>query len=74
MIGVTGAAMSSLSFGVSRSIPTLLLSRCIAGALSGNLAVVSSMISEMTDDTNQGKGELARLRMNGFQLNQLPLI
>lgn len=58
MIGVTGAAISSLLFGFSHSLSALLLSRCIAGALSGNYAVVSSMISEMTDETNQGKGDL----------------
>ena len=33
-----------------------LISRSLAGMLSGNMAVVSSMLSEMTDSTNQGKG------------------
>jgi hypothetical protein len=35
----------------------MLLARGIAGALSGNAAVISSMIGEMTDETNQGMGE-----------------
>jgi len=57
MIGVTGAAISATLFGFSRSLPALVLSRSFAGALSGNSAVVSAMLSEMTDETNQGKGE-----------------
>lgn len=59
MLGVAGAAISSGLFGLSRSLPALLVARCLAGGLSGNSAVVSSMLSEMTDETNQGKGKLA---------------
>lgn len=57
MIGVTGAALGSTSFGFSRSLPAMLFARSIAGGLSGNMAVMSTMLSEMTDETNQGKGE-----------------
>ena len=56
-MGVTGAALSATLFGFSRSLPALLVSRCLAGGLSGNSAVVSSMLTEMTDETNQAKGE-----------------
>ncbi|KAF8299928.1 MFS general substrate transporter [Clavulina sp. PMI_390] len=55
MIGVSGAALSAACFGFSTSLPMMVISRSIAGALSGNVAVVSSMLSEMTDETNQGK-------------------
>ncbi|KAF8310792.1 MFS general substrate transporter [Clavulina sp. PMI_390] len=55
MIGVSGAALSAACFGFSQSLPAMLISRSIAGALSGNVAVVSSMVSEMTDETNQGQ-------------------
>ncbi|KAF8299924.1 MFS general substrate transporter [Clavulina sp. PMI_390] len=54
MIGVSGAALSAACFGFSSSLPAMLISRSIAGALSGNAAVVNSMVSEMTDETNQG--------------------
>jgi MFS family permease len=57
MIGVTGAALSSACFGFSRSLPAMLFARSIAGGLSGNVAVVSTVLSEITDETNQGKGE-----------------
>jgi MFS family permease len=56
-MGVAGAALSSTCFGFSRSLPAMLFARSLAGGLSGNVAVVSSMLSEITDETNQGKGE-----------------
>ncbi|KAF8299932.1 MFS general substrate transporter [Clavulina sp. PMI_390] len=54
MIGVSGAAISAACFGFSRSLWAMLLSRSIAGALTGNIAVINSMVSDMTDETNQG--------------------
>ncbi|KAF8299925.1 MFS general substrate transporter [Clavulina sp. PMI_390] len=54
MMGVSGAALSAFCFGFSTSLPGMLISRSMAGALSGNVAVVNSMVSEMTDDSNQG--------------------
>jgi hypothetical protein len=36
----------------------MLLTRCMAGCLSGNVAVVKASLGEMTDSTNQGVGEL----------------
>ena len=57
MMGVAGAALSSACFGFSRSLTAMLFARSLAGGLSGNVAVVSSMLSEITDETNQGQGE-----------------
>ncbi|KAF8324456.1 major facilitator superfamily domain-containing protein [Cantharellus anzutake] len=54
-VGLIGVAISSYFFGLSTSLTTALISRSIGGVLSGNAVVVSSMISEMTDSTNQGK-------------------
>ncbi|KAF8299921.1 MFS general substrate transporter [Clavulina sp. PMI_390] len=54
ILGVSGAALSAACFGLSSSLPAMLISRSIAGGLSGNAAVVTSMVSEMTDETNQG--------------------
>lgn len=57
MMGVAGAALSSICFGLSRSLLAMIFARVLAGALSGNVAIVSTMLSEMTDETNQGKGK-----------------
>lgn len=57
MLGVSGVMISSASFGFSRSLPVMLISRSVAGALSGNVAVANSLLSEITDETNQGKGK-----------------
>jgi len=51
-MGTVGAAFSYACFGFSHS---LLFARFIAGGLSGNAAVVGTMIGEIADETNQGK-------------------
>ncbi|KAG8891293.1 hypothetical protein FRB99_003685, partial [Tulasnella sp. 403] len=53
--GLSGVAIASFCFGLSTSFWQLLLSRAIAGALSGNVAVIQSIIGEITDETNQGR-------------------
>lgn len=70
MIGLTGATLSAACFGFSRSLSTMLIARALAGGLSGNVAVVSSMLSEMTDETNQGMGTLCSIqaRLGGFAI------
>lgn len=35
LLGTLGVAISSMCFGVSRTFPLLLLSRCLSGALGG---------------------------------------
>ncbi|TDL24543.1 MFS general substrate transporter [Rickenella mellea] len=54
-LGLAGVALSSTSFGFSKSLPWAVFSRSIAGALSGNAAMVTSVISEITDETNQAQ-------------------
>jgi MFS family permease len=54
IIGLLGVALSSSLFGLSRSLVWAVISRSLAGALSGNVAVVQSVIGEITDETNQG--------------------
>lgn len=71
MIGVTGATLSSACFGFSESLGLMIFSRALAGALSGNVAVISSMLSEMTDETNQGKGKSVLEFSVGFGLSDL---
>lgn len=55
-MGLVGTMISAISFGLSTSLLGMLISRGLGGALTGNVAVVSSMLSEMTDETNQAKG------------------
>ncbi|KAG8919917.1 hypothetical protein FRC01_001039, partial [Tulasnella sp. 417] len=55
MYGLLGVACASLCFGLSKSFYQMLISRAMAGALSGNAAVVSSIIGEITDKTNQAQ-------------------
>ena len=52
LIGLSGLALSMLSFGLSWSFPTLVASRSLAGLLNGNVGVLKSILGEITDDTN----------------------
>ncbi|KAG6810468.1 hypothetical protein H0H92_011732 [Tricholoma furcatifolium] len=52
LVGLTGITVSSLSFGLSKTLWGLILSRCLCGALNGNVSVVKSMLSELTDTEN----------------------
>jgi len=53
--GLVGVMISVLSFGLSTSLSMMIISRCIAGAMNGNVAVVKSMLAEITDETNQAR-------------------
>ena len=52
LVGLFGLSLSMYSFGLSRSFPALVISRCLNGALNGNIGVIKSMIGELTDSTN----------------------
>ncbi|KAG8847042.1 hypothetical protein FRB96_001692 [Tulasnella sp. 330] len=53
--GLTGVALASLCFGLSTSFWQVLAFRAMAGGLTGNVAVIQSMIGEITDETNQAQ-------------------
>ncbi|KAG8985134.1 hypothetical protein FRB93_006086 [Tulasnella sp. JGI-2019a] len=53
--GLIGVCISSTCFGLATNLWHVLLFRAIAGLLSGNVAVLKSMIGEITDDTNQAR-------------------
>ncbi|EIM82631.1 MFS general substrate transporter [Stereum hirsutum FP-91666 SS1] len=55
LTGLTGVMISVTSFGLARSFTSMVLARCIAGAMNGNVAVIKSMLAEITDDTNQAR-------------------
>ena len=51
--GITGLAISVASFGMSKSLSAMVLSRCLGGALGGAWACSRIMVGEMTDRSNQ---------------------
>ncbi|GBE88221.1 MFS general substrate transporter [Sparassis crispa] len=52
MTGLTGLSLSMYCFGLSRTFWSLVVSRCLNGALNGNIGVLKSMVAEITDSTN----------------------
>ncbi|KAI0313630.1 MFS general substrate transporter [Amylostereum chailletii] len=52
-LGITGMAIGSLFFGLSRTLAGVMLARCLSGLFSGNVAVIHSVLGELTDSTNQ---------------------
>ncbi|KAH8915985.1 MFS general substrate transporter [Atractiella rhizophila] len=52
LTGLAGVTLSSLCFGLSTTFPALVASRALAGALNGNIAVLKSIIGEITDRSN----------------------
>lgn len=55
LLGLSGVALSTLLYGVARSFWWAVFARSLAGALSGNAAVVQSVVGEITDETNQAE-------------------
>ncbi|KAG1738420.1 MFS transporter [Suillus paluster] len=56
LTGLFGISLSMLCFGLSKTLLGLILSRCITGALNGNIGVIKSMLGELTDSTNMAQG------------------
>ncbi|CAE6413789.1 unnamed protein product [Rhizoctonia solani] len=52
--GLCGVIGSTTMFGLSKSFTTMLISRALSGALNGNVAIIKSVLGEITDETNQG--------------------
>ena len=46
--------MGMLIVGLSKSYTQAVIGRCIAGLLNGNIGVVKSFLTEITDDSNRG--------------------
>ncbi|CAE6362913.1 unnamed protein product [Rhizoctonia solani] len=53
LLGTFGVAISAALFGLSSSFTHMMAARMIAGLLSGYVAVLHSILGEITDDTNQ---------------------
>ncbi|KAF8269709.1 major facilitator superfamily domain-containing protein [Lactarius quietus] len=56
LCGLLGTIASSVLFGLSRSLPALVFSRCLHGIFGGNAGAMKSMMAELTDETNMARG------------------
>ena len=54
LIGLCGNAVTCALFGLSKTFYYALGLRMLSGLLNGNVAVVKSMLGEITDDSNRG--------------------
>ncbi|KAG6876999.1 hypothetical protein C0993_011152 [Termitomyces sp. T159_Od127] len=52
LVGLLGLSLSMYCFGLSKTFWGLVLSRCLNGALNGNIGVMKSIVIELTDPTN----------------------
>lgn len=55
LTGLTGVALSATLFGFSQSFVWAVIARAMAGALNGNVALVKSVMGELTDETNRAR-------------------
>ncbi|THH06753.1 hypothetical protein EW145_g3866 [Phellinidium pouzarii] len=53
LLGTIGIAFSTILLGFSRTFAGMLIARSLAGLFSGNVAVMHSVLGELTDSTNQ---------------------
>lgn len=51
--GIAGIAVTTTLFGLSKSLPMMLIVRAMAGLCSGNTAVIHAAVGELTDASNQ---------------------
>ena len=55
LMGLTTVSLSALLFGLSKSFIWAVAARSLAGAGNGNVAIVKSVMGEITDKTNQAR-------------------
>ncbi|KAI0336417.1 MFS general substrate transporter [Cubamyces sp. BRFM 1775] len=53
LLGIFGIGLATLFMGVSTTLSGVILARCLGGLFSGNIAVIHSVLGEITDSTNQ---------------------
>ncbi|KAA1093720.1 hypothetical protein PGTUg99_023156 [Puccinia graminis f. sp. tritici] len=53
--GLIGLSISITSFGVQTSFIGLVVARCFAGIMNGNVGIVKSVLAEITDETNKAR-------------------
>lgn len=55
LIGLFGSFLSVNAFGLAKTFPQMVLARSIAGLMNGNIAILKSVLAEVTDETNQAR-------------------
>ncbi|ORY23550.1 major facilitator superfamily domain-containing protein [Naematelia encephala] len=55
IIGCVGSSVSAVAFGLSKSFPMLVLTRCLNGVMNGNIGVLKAIMAEICDETNEAK-------------------
>ncbi|KAL0947387.1 hypothetical protein HGRIS_013502 [Hohenbuehelia grisea] len=55
IMGVTGLTLTTILFGLSSNLTQVLISRTLAGVFTGNVAIIPSVLCEITDYSNQAK-------------------
>ncbi|KAJ9474673.1 putative membrane protein [Pseudozyma hubeiensis] len=55
LMGLSGVAVSAILFGFGQSFVWIVLARAMAGATNGNVAIVKSVMAELTDESNQAR-------------------
>ena len=48
--GSLGTLLSSLVFGLSRSLPLAIFARCMAGVLNGNVGIIRTFVAEIVPE------------------------
>lgn len=56
LLCLIGVIVSAIAFGLSRSFWALVFSRALHGSLKGYIGIVTSMMAELTNETNAARG------------------
>lgn len=56
VFGTFGAGIGMLVFGMATTYKQAVLGRLLSGFLSGNIGIIKSFLTEITDNTNRAKG------------------
>src|SRR3954453_18799443 len=68
LMSVTGSCLSYLVFGFARTIPVLLFSRVLAGAMAANISTAQAYVADVTtpEDRTRGMGMVGAAIGLGF--------
>ncbi|KAH9445682.1 hypothetical protein Pst134EB_023518 [Puccinia striiformis f. sp. tritici] len=53
--GLTGLSVSIISLSLQTSFAGMVVARCVAGVMNGNLPILQSVLAEITDETNKAR-------------------
>ncbi|KAA1092608.1 hypothetical protein PGT21_008418 [Puccinia graminis f. sp. tritici] len=72
--GLTGLAVSIISLSLQTSFAGMVVARCVAGVMNGNLPILQSVLAEITDETNKARAFSLIPMCNAFGIIIGPLI